>query len=172
MTAGGARWRGLAAGWLLAAGGVQAGDVAVGQPAPLIEAQRLDSAQTVQVGGGPGKVTIVNFWATWCALCRAEMPDLQTYYERHQAQGLQVLAISMDEPRDLAAVRRVAQSFSFAVALKSQANFKGLGRIWRMPSTFVVDRHGILQKNGHEGSPGVDLATLEAVVTPLLNAPP
>jgi thiol-disulfide isomerase/thioredoxin len=161
----------LGCGLLLLALRAVGGELAVGQVMPVVEAKLLDGTPTLRVGGGPGKVTIVNFWATWCAPCRAEMPDLQTYYERHKSQGLEVLAISMDEPRDLAAVRRVAQGFTFPVALKADANFKGLGRIWRMPSTFVVDRHGILRKNGHEGKPSVDLELLEAEVTPLLQQP-
>jgi cytochrome c biogenesis protein CcmG, thiol:disulfide interchange protein DsbE len=143
----------------------------VGKPAPLIEARLLDGFTKIQTGAGTGKVTIINFWATWCAPCRAEMPAIQSYYDKHKAQGLEVLAISMDDPRDLAAVREIAKSFSYPIALKGDANFKGLGRIWRMPSTFVVDKDGILRKNGHEGDPTVDVDSLEALVTPLLDQP-
>lgn len=146
-------------------------DLAVGQPAPMVEAKLLDSSRRVQAGPGTGQVTIINFWASWCAPCRAEMPAIQSYYDKHKAQGLAVLAISMDDSRDLADVRKVAQSYSFPIALKADADFKGLGRIWRMPSTFVVDRNGILIKNGHEGNPTVDLNSLEALVTPLLDKP-
>ena len=90
---------------------------------------------------------------------------------QHKDEGLQVLAISMDKPSTVAEARRVAQSFSFPVALQSDADFKGLGRIWRMPSTFVVDAQGILRRNGSVGEPTVDLASLEAQVTPLLRKP-
>jgi thiol-disulfide isomerase/thioredoxin len=151
--------------------GAWATDLAVGKPAPMIEAKLLDSSQKVQVGPGTGKVTIINFWASWCAPCRAEMPAIQSYYEKHKSQGLEVLAISMDDSRNLAEVRKVAQSFSFPIALKADADFSGLGRIWRMPSTFVVDRNGILRKNGHEGTPTVDAESSESLVTPLLEKP-
>lgn len=77
----------------------------------------------------------------------------------------------MDDPHDLADIRKIAQYYSFPIALKADADFKGLGRIWRMPSTFVVDRNGILRKNGQEGTPTVDVDSLEALVTPLLNQP-
>ena len=99
------------------------------------------------------------------------MPALQAYYERHKGEGLEMLAISMDDPGKLAEVRQVAKAYSFPIALKSEASFKGLGRIWRMPSTFVVDRQGILRKNGHEGDPEVTLTQLESLVTPLLARP-
>ena len=156
---------------LLSALNAFATDLAVGKPMPMIEARLLDGTTHIKVGSVPGKVTIINFWASWCAPCRAEMPAIQSYYDKHKSQGLEVLAINMNDSRDLAEVRKVAQSYSFPVALKADANFKGLGRIWRMPSTFVVDKNGILRKNGHEGDPTVDLDALEALVTPLLDKP-
>lgn len=99
------------------------------------------------------------------------MPAIQAYYDKHKAEGLEILAISMDDPGSLEKVRKFAQSFTFPIAVKSEANFKGLGRIWRMPSTFVVDKGGILRKNGHVGDPEVTLPLLESLVTPLLNSP-
>lgn len=146
-------------------------DLAIGKPIPMVQAKLLDGSKTIQIGPGIGKVTIINFWASWCAPCRAEMPAIQSYYDKHKSQGLEVLAISMDDARDLVDVRKIAQAYSFPIALKADADFKGLGRIWRMPSTFVVDRNGILRKNGHEGTPSVDLESLEALVTPLLDKP-
>jgi len=143
-------------------------DLALGAPAPDIQAKLLDSADTFQLAQKRGKTVIVNLWATWCAPCKAEMPILQSYLDKHKAEGLEIVAISMDEPRDLAAVRKFAQQFSFQVALKADANIKGLGRIWRMPSTFVIDKDGILRKNGHVGDAEITMAELDAVVTPLL----
>ena len=145
-------------------------ELLVGSSAPDLQAKLLDSPETFQLAQKRGKVVIVNFWATWCAPCKAEMPALQAYLDQHKSDGLEILAISMDEARDLAEVRKVAQKFTFPIALKSEANIKGLGRIWRMPSTFVIDKDGILRKNGHVGEPEVTLAELEALVTPLLAA--
>ncbi len=147
-----------------------AADLAVGQAAPEVDAKLLDGATRVRTSENRGKVTIINFWATWCEPCREEMPAIDAYYKKYRARGVEVLAISMDDPNDAAAVRKLAQKYSFPVALKPDANFKGLGRIWRLPSTFVIDRQGILRKNGLVGEPKVDLALLESLVTPLLEA--
>ena len=142
----------------------------MGEPAPEVEAKVLDGGKQMRISTNRRKVTIVNFWATWCVPCREEMPAIDAYYKKYKGSGLEVLAISMDDAGDAAEVRKLAQKYSFPVALKSNANFKGLGRIWRIPMTFVIDKRGILRKNGLVGDPKVDLPLLEALVTPLLEA--
>jgi peroxiredoxin len=97
------------------------------------------------------------------------MPSLQAYVDKHISEGLTVLAISMDDPRDLPEVRKIAQQYRFQVALKSDTNVKALGRIWRMPTTFVIDREGILRKNGQVGDAAITMTELESLVTPLLS---
>ena len=139
----------------------------VGKPAPALEAKLLDGSQ-FSLASESGKVVIVNFWATWCKPCRAEMPALDTYYRMHQSQGLVVLGISIDDPGDEDTVRKVMSAFSYPAALKRDSNFDGYGRIWRVPLTFVIDRHGILRKDGWYGDPGIDGTLLDKVVTPLL----
>jgi peroxiredoxin len=99
------------------------------------------------------------------------MPALDAYYRRHRAQGLQLLAVSVDESANEAKVRAIMQSFSFSAALVRNVNAKGYGRIWRIPLTFVIDRQGTLRKGDWYGDPGLDLPQLEKVVTPLLEAP-
>lgn len=142
----------------------------VGEPAPEVEAKLLDGTTLLRVSANSGKVTIINFWATWCVPCREEMPAIDAFYKKYKTSGLEVLAISMDDAGDAAEVRVFAQKYSFPIALKSDANFKGLGRIWRIPMTFVIDKRGILRKNGLVGNPKVDIPLLEALVTPLLEA--
>jgi cytochrome c biogenesis protein CcmG/thiol:disulfide interchange protein DsbE len=145
----------------------QAHATEIGKPAPPIEARLLDGMQ-FSLASAVGKVVIVNFWATWCVPCRAEMPALEDYYQKHRAEGVQLLAISMDSPGDEAKVREVMRAFSFPAALARDSNFKAYGRIWRIPLTFVIDRRGILRKDGWYGDPGIDVPLLELTVTPLL----
>ncbi|HST00161.1 MAG TPA: TlpA disulfide reductase family protein [Usitatibacter sp.] len=139
----------------------------VGKPAPALDARLLDgSAYSLQAERG--KVVIVNFWATWCAPCRAEMPAIDAYYRKHRGEGLEVIAVSMDDPGSEEKVRNVMRAFSFPAALGPQSDFKGYQRIWRLPLTFVVDRDGVLREKDWYGDPGIDQALLEKTVTPLL----
>jgi peroxiredoxin len=145
-------------------------DIAEGKAAPAMDLKFLDGSRFA-LAEQTGKVVVINFWATWCAPCRAEMPAFDAYYRQHQAEGLQIIAISMDDPKDEAKVREVMRAFSFPAGLVRDSNIKGYGRIWRIPLTFVIDRRGILRRDGWYGEPGIDLPLLEKIVTPLLTAP-
>jgi cytochrome c biogenesis protein CcmG/thiol:disulfide interchange protein DsbE len=141
-----------------------------GQPAPAIVATTLDGSR-FELSEQRGKVVLVNFWATWCLPCRAEMPAIDAFYKAHRNEGLVVIAISMDEAADLALVRQAMSGFSFPTALISHTQAKGYGRLWRMPLTFVVDRDGILRRNAWKAAPKIDAASLDSEVLPLLRKP-
>jgi peroxiredoxin len=139
-----------------------------GRPAPAFKAKTL-SGQSMDLASTMGDVVLINFWATWCAPCRKEMPAMETYYRQHKAQGFRIIAVSMDDPSDEPKVREVMKAFTFPAALARDADFDGYGRIWRMPMTFVIDRQGILRKDGGVGTPvHLDQATLDRLVSPLL----
>lgn len=141
-----------------------------GQPAPPILAKLLDGT-AFNLADDSGKVVIVNIWATWCAPCREEMPALDAYYRQHRDQGLVLIALSMDDPKNEAKVREVTRGYAFPVGFEQDTYLKGYGRIWRLPLTFVVDRKGILRKDQWYGDPGLDEQQLEQTVTPLLRGP-
>src|SRR5208282_791575 len=139
----------------------------IGKPAPALEAKLLDGT-SFSLASTTGKVIIVNFWATYCEPCRAEMPALDAYYRKHHAEGLVLLGISIDDPSDAAKVRTVMSAFSFPGALAQDAHFEKYGRIWHIPLTFVIDRHGNTRQDGWYIENGIDLPLLDKTVTPLL----
>ena len=141
-----------------------------GKLAPPMSAKLLDGT-VFSLNDNAGKVVVVNVWATWCAPCRAEMPALDAYFRQHRDEGLVLLAISWDDPKDEAKVREVMSAYSFPAALARDADLKGYGRIWRLPLTFVIDRRGILRKDDWYGDPGLDSPLLEKTITPLLRVP-
>ncbi len=139
----------------------------IGKPAPAIHAQTLDGGEFDQ-SAFAGKVVVVHFWATWCEPCRTEMPALDAFYRAHRSEGLAVIAISLDTHDDLGKVKTVMRAFDFPAALLEHANIKGYGRIWRVPLTFVIDRRGVLRRDGFKATPSLDAAALERDVLPLL----
>ena len=143
--------------------------IAEGAPAPALTGTLFDGTRFV-LADHAGTVVILNFWATWCAPCREEMPALDAYYRRHRGEGLELIAISMDSPKDEAKAREFMRAYSFPAAFGREMSLKAYGRIWRLPLTFVIDRQGVLRKDGWYGEPLLDTATLEQTVTPLLRA--
>ncbi|HEY5019514.1 MAG TPA: TlpA disulfide reductase family protein [Steroidobacteraceae bacterium] len=142
----------------------------VGEPAPPATLVTLDG-QRVASADLRGRVVILTFWATWCVPCRRELPLLSAYAVSHAAQGLTVLAFSLDAPEDLARVKHVAQSFRFPSGLLANSSVPGYGRIWRIPVNFTIDRQGNLVDDGwQEKQPTWTAERLDRIVTPLLNA--
>jgi len=89
-----------------------------------------------------GKVVILNFWATWCPPCRAEMPSMETLYRRFNNQGLVILAVDVGE--DALVVQRFIRSggYTFPVLLDSDNKVSSVYGIEAIPTTFIIDREG------------------------------
>jgi thiol-disulfide isomerase/thioredoxin len=83
-----------------------------GEAAPPLVLTTIDGG-TFDLGTLHGKVVLVNYWATWCAPCRKEMPKLDALYRKYHSQGLEMVGISIDFDRDLAKARKVASSVSY-----------------------------------------------------------
>lgn len=115
-----------------------------------------------------GKVVLVNFWATWCPYCRHEMPAMEAYYRAHRDEGFEILAVSTDA--DVAEVRAflAREGYTFPVAMATAEFSRGFGSPSRLPTSFLVDRHGVVR---HKISGQVHTARLEALAGPLLREP-
>jgi thiol-disulfide isomerase/thioredoxin len=142
--------------------------IEVGQPSPNIEGTLIDG-KPFSLQANKGKVVLVNFWASWCEPCREEMPAIEAFLKKNKSKGLEVLAITVDKPADMQQVKQIMQNYPFLFAEKKQMDYSDYGRIWRIPSTFIIDKQGILRKNGMTGDARVDTKLLEELVTPLLN---
>ena len=111
-----------------------------------------------------GKVVLVNYWATWCAPCRKEMPKLDAFYKRYHDRGLEIIAISIDFDRDLDKARRMAQGVSYPTALAKSISDDGFGIPKGVPITWIVDRDGKVRDRMIE----VRDELLNGIVVPLL----
>lgn len=142
---------------------------AEGDKAPEFKA-KLFNGEDFSLTSVLGQVVILHFWATWCTPCRTEMPVLDRYYKLHKAEGLQLITINMDNPKNEVKAKELMKEFSFKGGMSRDASFKAYGRIWRLPLTFVVDRKGVLRKDGWAQDRPMTYDDLENTVTPLLKA--
>jgi len=105
-----------------------------------------------------GKVVLLDFWATWCAPCKIEVPHLVALQKKYGPQGLQIVGISMDD--DAAPVRAFAQEFSinYPVVLGNTELARSYGGVLGLPVAFLIDRDGRIVKrlDGDEKLQGLE----------------
>ena len=91
-----------------------------------------------------GKVVLINFWATWCPPCKAEMPSMNKLYHDLRAQGFEVIAVSTDTSlstiKDFLAENRL----DFPVLFDEDKTVTRQYHVFSMPTTFLVDRNGMI----------------------------
>ncbi|MCS6909216.1 MAG: redoxin domain-containing protein [Anaerolineales bacterium] len=121
----------------------------VGAPAPDFVLTDLEGRQ-VRLSDFKGQVVLLNFWATWCSPCQAEMPAIEDRYATFKSQGLVVLGINQDEDTKTVQAFVERLGLTFTILLDPGAVVGELYRARGLPTTFIVDRDGkiIVQKVG------------------------
>ena len=92
-----------------------------------------------------GQVVMVNFWATWCAPCRQEMPELNRLYEKYQRVGFVLLGVNIDDNPKAAQELGKQLGVRFPVLFDSAKQVSGRYDIDAMPSTLLIDRSGTVR---------------------------
>ncbi len=116
----------------------------IGNKAPDFELQTL-SGDEVKLSDFQGKRVMINFWATWCPPCRAEMPDMEKFY---QDKDIEVLAVNLTESENsLKDVEEFSNEFglTFPILLDTELVAATLYAIKPIPATYMVDSNGIIQ---------------------------
>ena len=119
----------------------------VGQLAPDFQLLSLDGTR-VKLSEVRGRPVLLNFWATWCAPCRVEMPWLVAIDQKYRAQGLQVIGVSMDdsgETRKIAAFAK-ERAVKYPVLLGNASTADAYGGVRFMPQSFFIDPEGKIAK--------------------------
>lgn len=137
--------------------------------APAIRLPDL-SGREVSLAGLRGKVVALNFWASWCAPCRAEIPDLVQVYAAHRGGCFEMLGVA-EESGSREDIAESAQRFgiTYPVLLDLQGAAGDAFRIPGYPRTYLIDHQGRIRKTF---AGAVDREELEGALRPLLAEAP
>lgn len=138
------------------------------QPAPPIQLSGMKGEQSL--AALRGQVVLVDFWASWCGPCAQSFPWLGTLQEKLQAQGFTVLAVNVDKQRKKADAFLAQHPASFLVAFDPQGTVAAAYGLPGMPSSYLIDRAGILRR-AHTGFRPEETQELEEQIRALLAEP-
>ncbi|HVB58095.1 MAG TPA: TlpA disulfide reductase family protein [Candidatus Acidoferrales bacterium] len=119
-----------------------------------------------------GKVVIVNFWATWCPPCRAEIPQLTALASRYKDR-LEIIGVAMDDDTSPAEVRAFAAKvgINYPIVMGSQTIAAEYGGVPALPTSFIVDTNGrVVQKHVGLNPPGLFDTEVRALLGLPINA--
>jgi peroxiredoxin len=112
------------------------------QKAPNFSLKSYDG-KIVELAKLRGKVVVVNFWATWCPPCRAEIPDFIKVYDVNKSKGLEIIGIALDEDGWSKVNPFVERNkINYPIVLGTMEVVQQYGGIEGIPTTFIVDKKG------------------------------
>ncbi|KQM65137.1 thiol:disulfide interchange protein [Sphingomonas sp. Leaf17] len=146
---------------LAATASVSAEPLKVGDRASDFQLTMLDGSK-VTMADLRGQVVVLNFWATWCGPCKAELPLLDAYYRMRKANGLRVFTIATEDSLPTFKLKPLFAAMAIPSARRIKGNYGVLGAL---PTNYVIDRGGIVRY----AKPGAfDLDDLNSLLVPLL----
>jgi len=116
----------------------------VSHPAPDFTLTTTDG-ETLTLSELKGKPVLLNFWATWCPPCRAEMPYIQAAHEAYKGAGLVVVAVDVQEGREKVSQFARELGLTFPLALDTTGQVGTTYQVRAFPTSFFIDREGIIR---------------------------
>lgn len=138
------------------------------KPAPNFSLKDADG-NAVNLADYRGKVVLINFWATWCGPCEAEIPWFIEFEKKYKDQGFAVLGVSMDDDGWKSVRPYIAShKINYRIMIGSEVVSQQFGEIEALPTSFVLDREGRIASN-HVGL--VDKVDYQNEIVKLLQDP-
>lgn len=136
------------------------GGKGVGQTPPALNAE-------ADLAALKGKVVLVDFWASWCAPCREELPELEALHKRFADKGLHIIGVNIDETKEAMDSFLASMPLSFQVVFDDGQSIVERWAPPKMPTSYIIDKSGkvALVQEGYE--PG-DLPAMTAKIEELL----
>lgn len=105
------------------------------------------SGKQVSLAEYKGKPVVLNFWASWCVPCKAEMPELQKLRDARKNSGLEVLAVNFKESPETAAAFAKKGGFSLTFLLDEKGKTASEYQVFGLPTTYFLDGAGLIRHN-------------------------
>jgi len=123
-------------------------------PVGLEVGQRFPDFNEMDIAGQPlsvaahrGQVTMIDFWATWCPPCRAEMPNVIATYNQYHAEGFDIIGVSLDDKQNALTKFTQARGMAWPQYFDGQVWHNKLAKkygVHRIPMDYLLDRHGLI----------------------------
>ena len=110
-----------------------------------------------------GQVVMINFWASWCGPCREEFPLLDQMYRRYKAVGFTMLGVNVEPESSDAESFLTKTPVTFPIAFDRDSTASRLFQVEGMPSTVLIDRHGVIRWSHRGYKPGDENEYLDQV---------
>lgn len=137
----------------------------VGDKAPAFSVDSLNGQGAGAIT--PGKVTLVDFWATWCEPCKKSFPKYQELYVKYKASGLEIVAVAVDDEKTDVPSFAKTHGAKFPVGWDEGHKIANRWNPSTMPSAYIVDKQGIV-RHVHSGYRDGEEADIEREIKALL----
>lgn len=126
--------------------GLAEGSPGIGAHAPRFSLPGLDGkVYSLAEVTRAHRVTLVNFWATWCPPCRREVPELNAFYRAYKKRGVTVLAVNLKEARATVKAFAAKEAMPYPVLLDGAGKTASAYGVYAIPATYILDRRGVVR---------------------------